>query len=97
MSTVTIIAKLTIKEAAVAAVKNEMLKLVMPTRQEAGCLEYRLHQDNAEPNVFIFYENWQSMASFEEHLNTQHYKSYSTAIEGAVIDKVVHKMTCISG
>ncbi|NJD91886.1 MAG: antibiotic biosynthesis monooxygenase [Geobacter sp.] len=97
MSTVTIVAKLIIKEAAVAAVKAEMLKLVTPTRQEAGCLEYRLHQDNAEPNLFIFYENWQSMASFEQHLNTPHYKSYSTAIEGAIAEKTVHKMTCISG
>lgn len=97
MSTVNIIAKLTIKETAVAAVKSEMLKLVKPTRAEEGCLEYRLHQDNADPRVFIFYENWQSMASFEQHLNTPHYKSYSTAIEGAVTEKVVHKMTCISG
>lgn len=97
MSIVSVVAKLTIKADAVEAVKSELLKLIKPTREEEGCLEYRLHQDNADPRVFIFYENWQSMACLERHITTPHYKSYVAAVAAAVIDKVVHKMTCISG
>jgi quinol monooxygenase YgiN len=35
-------------------------EFVEPTRAEAGCVEYHLHVSNDDPNLFIFYENWQS-------------------------------------
>lgn len=96
MSIVTVVAKLVVKEDAVQTVKAELLKLIEPTRQEKGCIEYRLHQDNAAPNIFIFYENWENMASLEQHLNTTHYKNHVVAVTGLISDKVVHKMTCIA-
>jgi quinol monooxygenase YgiN len=97
MSIVSVVARLTIREDAIETVKDELLKLIQPTRAEEGCLEYRLHQDNADPRVFIFYENWQDMACLERHINTPHYKSYVAAVADAVTEKVVHKLTCISG
>ena len=96
MSTVTVVAKLVVREDAVDAVKDQLLKLIEPTRQEEGCLEYRLHQDNTAPAVFLFYENWESMDSLERHITTPHYKQYTAAIEDAVKEKTVHKMTCIA-
>ncbi len=96
MSIVTVVAKLVIREDAVDAVKAQLLKLVEPTRQEEGCIEYRLHQDNTDPAVFLFFENWESMAALERHTTTPHYKQYTTAIEDAVKEKTVHKMTCIA-
>lgn len=33
---------------------------VAQTRQEPGCIDYHLHQDDDDPNVFVFYENWRS-------------------------------------
>ena len=96
MSTVTVVAKLVVQEDAVDEVKTQLLKLIEPTRQEEGCIEYRLHQDNTAPAVFLFYENWESMASLERHITTPHYKQYTAAIEAAVKEKTVHKMTCIA-
>jgi quinol monooxygenase YgiN len=96
MSIVTVVAKLIVREDAVDVVKTQLLKLVEPTRQEEGCIEYRLHQDNTDPGVFIFYENWESMAALDRHITTPHYKQYTAAIEGAVKEKIVHKMTCIA-
>jgi len=93
---VTVVAKLVAREDAIDAVKGQLLKLIEPTRQEEGCIEYRLHQDNTDPSVFIFYENWESMASLERHITTTHYKQYTAAIEDAVKEKTVHKMTCIA-
>ncbi len=93
MAIVTVVAKLVAREDAVDSVRFEALKLISPTRQEEGCLEYRLHQDNEDPSVFIFYENWQNMACLERHVNTAHYKSYVAAVGDQLADKVVHKMT----
>jgi quinol monooxygenase YgiN len=95
MSVVTVVAKLVVREDAVEAVKTELLKMISPTRQEEGCLEYRLHQDNTSPTVFIFYENWVSMACLERHITTPHYKNYILAVDGAIEEKTVHKMTQI--
>lgn len=96
MSTLTIVAKLAVREDAVQTVTAELLKMIEPTRQEAGCIEYRLYQDNADPTVFIFYENWKDAESFEQHMATPHFKNYVAAVADAVLDKVVHKMTCLA-
>jgi quinol monooxygenase YgiN len=57
---------------------------------------YRLHQDNDDPAVFIFYENWESITSLERHINTPHYQNYAAAVKESIIEKAVHKMTCIA-
>ena len=93
MSIITVVARLTVKEDAIETVKGELLKLVAPTRAEEGCLEYRLHQDNDNPAVFIFYENWENMACLERHINSSHYKRYAAVVGDLLADKVVHKMT----
>lgn len=93
MSVITVVATLVVREDAVDAVKAELLKMIEPTRREEGCIDYRLHQDNAVPGVFVFYENWESMACLERHLTTPHYREYAAAVQGALKDKVVHKMT----
>jgi quinol monooxygenase YgiN len=95
MSNITIVAKIVAKKVAIEAVKAELLKLVVPTRKESGCIEYSLHQDNQDPAVFLFYETWDSDASLEEHKNTDHYKAYVRALDGLIADKVVNKMTRI--
>lgn len=93
MAIVTIMANLTVKEECLDIVKQELLKMIAPTRQEPGCLEYRLHQDNTNPTVFVFYENWQDMDSFEQHMVTPHFKSYAAAVADKLVSKTVHRMT----
>ena len=36
-------------------VKSELLKLIDITRAENGCINYDLHQDNENKNLFLFY------------------------------------------
>lgn len=49
-------------------VREAVLALVAPTRAEAGCINYDLHQSVDDPTVFILYENWVSKADLEAHL-----------------------------
>lgn len=46
--------------------------LVAPTRREAGCLNYDLHQSPDEPGEFLFHENWSSKALLDAHLQSDH-------------------------
>lgn len=95
MSTITVVAKLVARKDSLEAVKTELLKLIEPTRRERGCIEYRLHQDNGDPAVFVFYENWESSASLEKHTTTDHYKAYVSAVDSLLEGKTVNKMTRI--
>jgi quinol monooxygenase YgiN len=72
-----------------------LLRLVAPTRQEEGCIEYRLHQDNGNPALFLFYENWVDAACLEKHLNTARFKAYLAAAEDLVEQKTVRTLTSL--
>jgi quinol monooxygenase YgiN len=91
-----VVAKVVAKKDCVEAVKTELLKLIAPTRQESGCIEYNLHQDNDDPAVFVFYETWESLTCLEAHMNTEHFKSYVTAVNVMIEEKIVHKMARIA-
>jgi len=95
MLKLTIVAKILVKKDFVDAVKTELIKLIVPSRNESGCIEYNLHQDNEDPAVFVFYETWESVSFFEKHTGTDHYKTYVRAIDGMIEQKIVNKMTRI--
>jgi len=96
MSNCTVVAKLVAKKECVEQVKEELVRMVEPTRREEGCIEYRLHQDKADPALFIFYENWESLAHLEKHTTTDHYITYASAVKEMIDTKAVHKMTEIA-
>lgn len=54
---------------------------VAPTRSEQGCIDYNLHVDAADPCVFVFYENWQSQADLDAHMETDHLKPLLSQID----------------
>lgn len=57
-------------------VKNCLHALVEPTRNEAGCFNYDLHQSEDNPALFVFYENWTNKAALDQHLETPHVKAF---------------------
>lgn len=93
MPNVTVVAKVVAKKECIENVKSELQKLVEPTRNEVGCIEYLLHQDCDDPGVFIFYETWESLDCLEKHMSTDHFSSYVNAVGGMLEEKAVHKMT----
>lgn len=95
MSKLTVVAKVVAKKDSVELLKTELLKLIAPTRDENGCIEYNLHQDNDDPAVFLFYETWESEACLEKHMNTNHFKSYVNAVASMIEEKSVRKMSRI--
>jgi quinol monooxygenase YgiN len=57
---------------------------LVPTRKEAGCLQYDLHIDNRDPAAFAFYERWVDDAALDAHLKTPHITSGFAAMTSLV-------------
>lgn len=96
MNTLTIVAKILAKEEKRELVKSELLKLIPITRAETGCINYDLHQDNENPNLFLFHENWESRELWQKHMNNDHLAAYLKATEGAVEEFLLNEMTYLS-
>jgi quinol monooxygenase YgiN len=69
---VTVLARFKAKPGMEEKAKQAILACVAPTRAEAGCINYDLHQDPNDRAVFILYENWASKEILEQHLETPH-------------------------
>lgn len=75
------------------ALKAEMLDLIPKTIQENGCIQYFLHQDNTDPCVFIFYEQWSDEAALQKHLASPHLQAFLKSSQGRTADFTVNKLT----
>ena len=95
MSKLTIVANIKAKEDKIDLVKSELLKLIDITRADAGCINYDLHQDNANPAHFLFYENWETRELWQTHMGNKHLEEYMKATDGAVDEFTLNEMTII--
>jgi quinol monooxygenase YgiN len=64
------------------AVKEILLALVEPTRKEAGCLCYNLHQSKSDKTQFMFYEQWASKEALDAHSQSPHLKALGGKLKG---------------
>jgi quinol monooxygenase YgiN len=67
----TVVAQIKAKPGQESTVRQELLSLVAPSRNDAGCLKYDLHQALDNPALFLFHENWVSKAHLDAHLQKQ--------------------------
>ena len=77
-ATVTVIARIKAKPDKIARVKEELAKLLAPTRAEDGCINFDMHQANSDAALFLFHETWTSEASLKRHFETPHIKHWLT-------------------
>ena len=54
--------------------------LVEPTSKEQGYVNYDLHQSIEDPDRFFFYENWESDADLDAHLDAPHLRDFAARI-----------------
>ncbi|MGE5239678.1 MAG: putative quinol monooxygenase [Chloroflexota bacterium] len=81
---VTVVARIRAKAGKEELVREHLLALIGPTRAEAGCINYDLHQSAEEKGLFLFYENWVSRKALDEHLATPHLEGFK-----AVADEIL--------
>jgi len=95
MTRVTVIATLRSFPENAPAVRAELLRLLVPTRSEAGCINYDLLEDPEDPAIFIFHENWESGADLDRHLESDHIKACLSAIDGLLESADVRRMRAL--
>lgn len=69
---VRVVARITVQPDKIDEVKSILLDLVVPTRQEKGCISYQLLQNKADPGDFTVVEEWTSDSAIDAHLITPH-------------------------
>lgn len=92
----TIVARILAKEEKADMVKAELLKLAGFSKSDEGCINYDLHQDQENSNLFFVYENWENSDSLQKHVESKHFVNYMEVTQGAVEEFVVNKMTHIA-
>ena len=92
----TVVATIKVKPEHVEQVKLEVFKLTAASKAEQGCIQYDLHQDNANSNVFIIYEIWENKERLQEHAESPHFQNYVKVTDGMVDEFVINEMTIIS-
>ncbi len=93
---IVVTAKIVAKQETVEQVKSACMQVIEPTRAEAGCMSYVLHQGLENPAVFIFVEKWSDEAALEQHLNTEHLKGLLKAVDGQVEEVTIDKSSVIA-
>lgn len=90
----TVVAEMKAQEGKEAELREALIGLVAPTRQEDGCVQYDLHEKVDEPGRFVFYENWTSAEHLARHGQSAHITAFRARRDGllaepARVDKFV--------
>ena len=68
------------------AYERRMLADIELTRAEPGCLQFHIHRDRSDPNLFVVYEVWRDAAALRTHFKTPYVQKFvvdsSDYIEG---------------
>jgi len=65
---VTVLARFKAKKGKEEELRKAIMACVAPTRAEAGCINYDLHQLADDSGDLILYENWRSKNDLDVHL-----------------------------
>ncbi len=70
--TLRVIARMIARPEKVEDLRQLLLSLPGPTRQETGCISYECLHNNVDPADFTFVEEWQNDEALDAHLQTPH-------------------------
>ena len=77
-NTLIVAARMVAKPGKADALRQTLMGLIEPTRAEAGCIQYDLHEEQGKPGSFLFFEKWTSKQALDEHLATPYLKALFT-------------------
>ncbi|HVS28002.1 MAG TPA: putative quinol monooxygenase [Solirubrobacteraceae bacterium] len=56
------------------------------SREEPGCIAYRLHEDTERPNHFVFVEEWASQEALQQHFGMPHVAEFMSGMAGVMVE-----------
>lgn len=73
---ISLIAVLKAKPGKTDDLKQALVALVAPTRQEPGNVEYALFQLRDVPDIFYVRESWRGQAGLDAHIALPHFQAF---------------------
>jgi quinol monooxygenase YgiN len=61
-----------------------LLELAGPSRQEPGCILYDVCRAQADPDVLLVLEEWESQEALDAHMATPHFQEFIGRIGAAL-------------
>ena len=86
MKTLTVVASFQAKPGKESELHAALIGLVAPTRLEAGCINYDLHQSIDDPAKFLFHENWTSKVRLDAHLQSPHIQALLPRVDTLCVE-----------
>lgn len=96
MSVLTLVVAIRAKEGQAEALQAALQKLVAPTAQEKGCINYVLHRSLDDPTTFVFYENWETEEDWRNHDSAPHVAEFRKQEDRLVAEVRRYNLTPIA-
>jgi quinol monooxygenase YgiN len=78
---IVLFARLSVKPDMVEKAKSAALAIVGASRNEAGCVNYDVHQAIDDDTLFLWHETWASKAAIDEHFATSFFQEFAAVVE----------------
>ncbi len=78
---VVLFARLKVKADKIEEAKSAALKIVADSRNEAGCINYDIHQSVEDESLFFWHETWANKAALDEHFATTFFGEFFKVVE----------------
>jgi quinol monooxygenase YgiN len=72
----TVVVRIKAKRGKEEHVKQELTKLLAPTRAEPGCINFDLHQAAEDTSLFLVHENWASEEDLNRHFEMAYLRAW---------------------
>ncbi|MEW6349254.1 MAG: putative quinol monooxygenase [Thermodesulfobacteriota bacterium] len=89
---VTVLATARAKPGLEEQVREAIMALIPPTRKEAGCINYDLHQSVDDRSLFMLYENWVSKKDLDAHLAMPYLRDFLARADQLLAEPVDIKL-----
>ncbi|MGI2001215.1 putative quinol monooxygenase [Shewanella sp. AC91-MNA-CIBAN-0169] len=74
------IARFVAKKECIEKLKESLVAMLEPTRNEEGCLSYHLNLDTENSNIFTMIEKYKNQEAYEYHGQQPHLKNLRTFV-----------------
>ncbi len=64
---------------------DALRQLSVPSREEAGCLEYVACRAKDDPATLLVLEEWESQAALDAHMETPHFRAFLGQVGDALV------------
>lgn len=79
------------KQDKIQTLLEELEKVAQASKQEAGCIQYELHQ-SLEDDTILLYEMWEDSEAIQNHINSDHYIAYRENTANLLESRDVYKL-----